>query len=187
MKSILQTILNKGFSAKYETEFTPLVSEELVFKCGATGFFELLVNDESIKKYQNWRTLPSRIPFKVEAGKKYKIEILFAQLNNWQANIEFDFGKEVDVDYTNLIKKLKGIDLVVFVGGLSSKLEGKEMPVSYPGFKRGDRTDIELPSSTFEFYDWSQRKITITAGEYEVYYGNSSDNKVLKMAKVTIQ
>jgi len=34
---------------------------------------------------------------------------------------------------------------VVFVGGLSTKLEGEEMPVSYPGFKGGDRTDIELP------------------------------------------
>jgi beta-glucosidase len=96
--------------------------------------------------YNNWRTLPSRIPFKVEAGKKYIIEIRYAQLNNWQANIEFDFGKEVDVDYTELVNKLKGIETVVFVGGISGNLEGEEMPVSYPGFKGGDRTNIELPS-----------------------------------------
>jgi len=38
------------------------------------------------------------------------------------------------------------VETVVFVGGLSGKLEGEEMPVSYPGFKGGDRTDIELPS-----------------------------------------
>lgn len=136
----------EGFSAKYETEFTPKVSEELVFKGGATGYFELLVNGISIQKYHNWRTLPSRIPFKVEAGKKYHIEIKYAQLYNWQANIEFNFGKEVDVDYTALINKLKDIDLVVFVGGISSMLEGEEMPVFYPGFKGGDRTNIELPS-----------------------------------------
>ncbi len=136
----------EGFSAVYETEFTPQVSEEIVFKGGATGAFELLVNGKSIQRYGNWRTLPARIPFKVEAGEKYKIEIRYAQLNNWQANIEFDFGKEVDVDYTELISKLKGIDLVVFVGGLSGNLEGEEMPVSYPGFKGGDRTNIELPS-----------------------------------------
>jgi len=135
----------EGFSAKYETEFTPKISEDLVFKCGATGYFELLVNGESIQKYQNWRTLPGRVPFKVETGKKYKIEIRYAQLNNWQANIEFDFGKEVDVDYTELINKLRGIDVVVFVGGLSGNLEGEEMPVSYPGFKGGDRTNIDLP------------------------------------------
>lgn len=136
----------EGFSAIYETEFTPSVTEELVFKGGATGHYELSVNGESLVSYDNWRTLPSRTPYTFEAGKKYKIEISYAQLNNWQANIEFNFGKEVDVDYTELIEKLKGIDLVVFVGGLSGKLEGEEMPVSYPGFKGGDRTNIELPS-----------------------------------------
>jgi len=135
----------EGFSVKYETEFIPAVSEEIVFKCGAAGFFELLVNGEVIRKYNNWRTLPSRIPFKVESGKKYTFEIRYAQLNNWEANIEFDFGKEVGVDYTNLLQKLKGIDVVVFAGGLSTQLEGEEMPVSYPGFKGGDRTDIQLP------------------------------------------
>lgn len=136
----------EGFSAKYQTEFVASKNEEIVFKCGATGYFELLVNGESLIKYENWRTLPSRIPFKVEAGKKYLIEIRYAQLYNWQANIEFDFGSEVDIDYSDLIKKLQGIDLVVFVGGLSGRLEGEEMPVSYPGFKGGDRTNIELPS-----------------------------------------
>lgn len=136
----------EGFSALFETEFIPSVSEEIVFKGGATGHFDLVVNGEQLLTYNNWRTLPSRTPFKVEAGKKYKIEIRYAQLNNWQANIEFEFGREVDVDYTALINKLKGIDVVVYVGGLSGNLEGEEMPVSYPGFKGGDRTDIELPS-----------------------------------------
>lgn len=133
------------FSAKYETEFQAPQTEEIVFKGGATGHFELLVNGKSLTKYDNWRTLPARLPFKVEAGKKYKIEILYAQMNDWQANIEFNFGKEINVDYTELINKLKGIDVVVFVGGLSTQLEGEEMPVSFPGFKGGDRTDIELP------------------------------------------
>ncbi|HRZ99031.1 MAG TPA: glycoside hydrolase family 3 C-terminal domain-containing protein, partial [Paludibacter sp.] len=136
----------EGFSGKYETEFTPAKTEEIVFKCGATGYFELFVNGVSLAKYNNWRTLPSRIPFNVESGKKYKIEIRYAQLNDWQANLEFDFGKEIDINYTDLIKKLAGTDIVVFVGGLSTLLEGEEMPVSYPGFKGGDRTDIELPA-----------------------------------------
>ncbi|MCX6329689.1 MAG: glycoside hydrolase family 3 C-terminal domain-containing protein [Bacteroidia bacterium] len=135
----------EGFSAKFESEFVASQNEEIVFKCGATGHFELLVNGESVTKYDNWRTLPSRHPFKVESGKKYKIEIRYAQLNDWQANLEFNFGKEVDADYTDLLKKLQGTDVVVFVGGLSTQLEGEEMPVSYPGFRGGDRTDIELP------------------------------------------
>lgn len=117
-----------------------------MFKGGATGFFELIINGETLQTYTNWRTLTTRIPFKVEAGKTYNIEIRYAQRENWQANIEFDFGREEDVDYTVLINKLKGIETVVFVGGLSGNLEGEEMPVSFPGFKGGDRTNMELPS-----------------------------------------
>jgi beta-glucosidase len=134
-----------GFSAIYETEFEAPETEEIVFKVGATGHFELLVNGASVARFDNWRTLPSRVPYKVEKGKKYKIEIKYAQLNTWQANLEFDFGKEVDIDFTGLINKLKGIDVAVFVGGLSTLLEGEEMPVNFPGFKGGDRTDIQLP------------------------------------------
>jgi beta-glucosidase len=133
------------FSALYETEFEAVETEEIVFKVGATGHFELVVNGNSILQFDNWRTLPTRVPFKVEKGKKYKIEIRYAQLNNWQANLEFDFGKELDINFSGLINKLKGIDVVVFVGGLSTLLEGEEMPVNYPGFKGGDRTDIQLP------------------------------------------
>lgn len=134
-----------GFSAKYETEFTAPETEEIAFKVGATGYFELFVNGKSLVQYNNWRTLPSRIAYNVEKGKTYQIEIRYAQLNNWQANLEFDFGKELDIDFTGLINKLKGIDEVIFVGGLSTLLEGEEMPVNFPGFKGGDRTDIELP------------------------------------------
>ena len=138
-------VILEGFSALYEADLIAPQTEEIVFKVGATGYFELLVNGASIAKYNNWRTVPSRVAYKVEKGKSYKVEIRYAQLNDWQANLELDFGKEVDVDYTGLINKLKGIDTVVFVGGLSTLLEGEEMPVSYPGFKGGDRTDIELP------------------------------------------
>ncbi len=135
----------EGFSVKYETEFEAPETEDIVFKCGATGYFELFVNGASLARYNNWRTLPSKINYKVVKGNTYKIEIRYAQLNNWQANLEFDFGKELDIDFTGLIDKLKAIDEIVFVGGLSTLLEGEEMPVSLPGFKGGDRTDIELP------------------------------------------
>jgi len=135
----------EGFSGLYETELVAPQTEEIVFKVGATGYFELFVNEQSIAKYNNWRTIPSRIAYKVEKGKIYRIEVRFAQLNNWQANLELDFGRELDINYTALLNTLKGIDTVVFVGGLSTLLEGEEMPVSYPGFKGGDRTDIELP------------------------------------------
>jgi beta-glucosidase len=84
----------------------------------------------------------------VEKGKKYNIELQFAAIFEWvDASLNFAFGKEIPVNYDELANKLKGIDIVVFVGGLTSKLEGEEMPIDIPGFKGGDRTNIELPGS----------------------------------------
>jgi beta-glucosidase len=140
-----------NFSVKYETVFEPTRDETIVLRYGATGLFELKINGESIKKYSNWRTVIAKTQFKVEKGKKYNIEISLTQQNDWQANIDFNFGKEKDVDYSNLIRKLKGIDLVIFAGGLSTQVEGEEMPVELPGFRGGDRTDIELPATQRNF------------------------------------
>lgn len=136
----------EDFSVLYETTFLASATEEIVFKYAAAGSFELLVNDSLLISYNNWRAIPSKMVFKLENGKSYKITVRYAQLNNWQANLEFDFGKEKDVDFAALIEKLKGVETVVFAGGLSTMLEGEEMPISYPGFKDGDRTEIELPA-----------------------------------------
>jgi beta-glucosidase len=45
---------------------------------------------------------------------------------------------------------------------------------------------INLPYTSFEFFDRATGKMTVTAGEYEVLYGNSSDDKNLKMNRITI-
>jgi beta-glucosidase len=44
------------------------------------------------------------------------------------------------------VKAAAAADVVVYVGGLNSHLEGEEMPVNYTGFSGGDRTDISLPA-----------------------------------------
>ena len=49
------------------------------------------------------------------------------------------------LDEAAVLKQLEGVDIVVFAGGISPRLEGEEMPVHVPGFSGGDRTDIELP------------------------------------------
>jgi len=49
-------------------------------------------------------------------------------------------------DFKEISKALEGIDTVIFAGGISPRIEGEEMDVELPGFRGGDRTDIELPA-----------------------------------------
>ncbi|MGD0592045.1 MAG: xylan 1,4-beta-xylosidase [Bacteroidota bacterium] len=148
----------KEFSCKYETVYQPSQSGEIVVNLGGVGRCELLVNGESMYNFNSWRPSPSRVPLKVEKGKEYKIEIKFIQEQDWtNASIKLNIGREIPVKYDALIEKLRGIDTVIFVGGISPWLEGEEMSVLLPGFKGGDRTDIELPASQRNFL-WALKK-----------------------------
>ena len=135
----------ENFSGKYETVYKPFESGEIAFKLEACGGFELIINGDTISRIYMWRPLPRLVTYKVEKGKEYKIEACFRQLYDWTASLTMNFGKEVPVNYDALIEKLKDVDMVIFAGGISSQLEGEEMPVQLPGFRGGDRTDIELP------------------------------------------
>lgn len=44
------------------------------------------------------------------------------------------------------LRSAETADLIVFVGGLTSKFEGEEMVVQAPGFSGGDRTSLDLPA-----------------------------------------
>jgi len=134
-----------NFSAIYKTNFKPTESGEITFNTEACGAFQLIVNGDTIGRSRMWRALPHNFSYRVEKGKEYKIEARFRQIDNWTASLGFNFGKQIPVEFNSLIEKLKGIDVVVFVGGISPRLEGEEMPVHLPGFKGGDRTNIELP------------------------------------------
>ncbi len=47
--------------------------------------------------------------------------------------------------FANAVTAAKWADVVVYVGGINSDLEGEESPLALEGFSGGDRTRIELP------------------------------------------
>ncbi len=139
------------FSARYETVFRPTKSGEVVINVESVSRFDVVVNGEVKVRHATWRTTPTRTPIKVETGREYKIEIHFAHMPTYGASIKVNIGTESEIDYSDIIGRLKGIDKVVFVGGIAPSLEGEEMPVEIDGFKGGDRTHIELPAVQRDF------------------------------------
>ena len=137
------------FSVKYETVYKPVESGEIVLRAEALGQCTLLVNGVSINQFgYTWRSSITRIPLQTEKGKEYRIELRFTNDREAShASLNLVIGKERPIEYGELVKKLKDVDLVIFAGGISPQLENEEMPILVPGFKGGDRTDIELPAS----------------------------------------
>jgi beta-glucosidase len=63
-------------------------------------------------------------------------------------------------------------DAVIYVGGISPKLEGEEMKVNYEGFSGGDRTRIELPEVQTELLQ------ALQAGGRPVVFVNCSGSAI---------
>ena len=139
------------FSAKYETTFTPKASGEYVINVEGTGHFEVWVNGERKQHQHTWRTTPTRTALQAEANQAFQIEIRYAFVPTWGADLKINIAKEEVINYQTLIDQLKDFQKVIFVGGISPALEGEEMPVNTEGFRGGDRTSIELPRVQRDF------------------------------------
>ena len=81
-----------------------------------------------------------------KAGKDYHIKIDYVQQNDMGV-MQFDILHKGTPTMDEVVSKADGYDVVVFVGGISPRLEGEEMKVNIEGFKGGDRTDIQLPQA----------------------------------------
>ena len=141
----------EDFSAKYETVFTPKEAGEYVVNVEGCGHFELYIDGQQKFRHHIWRTTPNRVPIQAQAGRSYNIEVRFSHIHTYNANLKINVAKEQPINYQATIDQLKGIDKVIFVGGISPALEGEEMPVDIDGFKGGDRTHIELPKVQRDF------------------------------------
>ena len=140
-----------GFSAKYETVFRPKQNSKVLLDVAACGHYEVYLNGEKKSEKSDWRTAESRIEFEGVKGKEYQIEIRYAEMPNYNADMKISIGHETPIDYSASLKQLKDCETVVFVGGIAPQLEGEEMPIEIEGFKGGDRTNIELPKVQREF------------------------------------
>lgn len=134
------------FSATYNSVFTPVISGEVEFEIYAYGKGRLRINGEEVKGFSNKHGgRKSTYTLKVQAGKPYEVELDFEYLRN-DAQLNFDIGFKKEVDIKKSVERVKDADVVIFAGGISPSFEGEEMGVNLPGFKKGDRTDIELPA-----------------------------------------
>ena len=134
------------FSATYNSVLTPLQSGEVVFEIYTYGSGCLRINGEEVKRFRNThggRSLDYTL--QVKAGVPYDIELDFEYFRS-DAQLNFDIGFKQKVNIDASVACVKDADVVVFAGGISPLLEGEEMGVNLPGFRGGDRTDIELPA-----------------------------------------
>ena len=134
-----------NFTATYESTFTPQKDGEVNLDFYYCGKITILVDGQEVKSFRtNHGSRAGGHKMKVNAGQAYALQFNF-EYSMGDAQLNFDLGFKEDVNIAQAVDEAKKADVIVFVGGISPSLEGEEMGVNLPGFKRGDRTEIELP------------------------------------------
>ena len=134
------------FSARYDGTLIPAEDETLYLRVGADDLVRVIVNGDTLVNIWKVRQrIQEATPeLKVKKGNSYQIQIDYVQ-EGGMAAMQFDVCKKQMPTREQLLNQIGDAETVVFVGGISPRVEGEEMKVSDPGFKGGDRTDIELP------------------------------------------
>lgn len=136
----------ENFSARYDGTLIPTEDETLYLRVGADDKVRVIVNGDTLVDIWKVRQrIQEATPeLKVKKGGSYRIQIDYVQ-EGGMAAMQFDVCKKLTPTREQLLAQIGSAETVVFVGGISPRVEGEEMKVSDPGFKGGDRTDIELP------------------------------------------
>jgi beta-glucosidase len=120
------------------------------------GFARVLVNEKPVA--QGWAGADDVGETKVghihlEQGKKVSLKVDYSKTTAGPVRAQMIWSKYDPKPSSEAIAAAKDADVVVAVLGITSELEGEEMPVSEEGFKGGDRTSIDLPKPEEELLE----------------------------------
>jgi beta-glucosidase len=112
----------------------------------ADGYGQVLVNGKQVA--QEWMTSqPEEALGRVhlEAGKKVSLKVVYGPMGKSSVHAQLVWVPVNRAPSAASLAAAKDADVIVAVVGITSQLEGEEMPVNEDGFKGGDRTSLDLP------------------------------------------
>ncbi len=144
----------KTFGVQWSGFLTPNESGDFILGLRAEGFARLTADGKQVAMAFGGGGGPSAGVGRVhlEKGHKIAINISYGSTNG-KAHAELIWAKVNNAPSPEAIAAAKNADAVIAVVGITSQLEGEEMPVSEPGFLGGDRTSIDLPQPEEELVE----------------------------------
>ena len=134
------------------------VNETADYSIGVRGignFATVLINGKPLAmQYLNSERSQTKVGhIHLEQGKKMSLKVRYRQTKAGPTQAQLIWAKYDPKPDPAAIEAAKNADVVIAVMGITSELEGEEMPVSEEGFKGGDRTSIDLPKPEQELLE----------------------------------
>jgi beta-glucosidase len=133
----------EGVSVEWTGSLTPAETGDYLLGITADGFAGVRVNDKQVAQGWGGGTHMGRVH--LIKGEKANITVSYGQRSGEKVMARLVWAKVDNAPSPAAIEAARKADVVVAVVGITSELEGEEMPVSEPGFFGGDRTSLDLP------------------------------------------
>ncbi|MDE2263091.1 MAG: glycoside hydrolase family 3 C-terminal domain-containing protein [Gammaproteobacteria bacterium] len=133
---------NSAFTVEWKGFIDPPKSGDYLIGVKADGFAQVTVGDEQVVRM--YIEASNMSPVHLEKGHPVKLDVVYGRRGD-KPEARLIWAPVNDKPDPAAVAAARNADVVVAAVGITSRLEGEEMPVHYPGFRGGDRTNLEIP------------------------------------------
>ncbi|MGA7155360.1 MAG: glycoside hydrolase family 3 C-terminal domain-containing protein [Acidobacteriaceae bacterium] len=138
---------HKKFGVEWTGFLTPPDSGDYLIGVRADGSVSVKVNGKEVAQEFRTHGVESKLGrVHLEKGQKVALSVEYGAPETGNPAAQLIWAPVNNAPSPEAIAAAKQADVVIAVVGITSQLEGEEMPVSEPGFLGGDRTSIDMPA-----------------------------------------
>jgi beta-glucosidase len=136
----------KSLGVQWTGFMTPPDSGDYLIGIRADGFARVTVDGKEVALQFRTHGAEAKVGrVRLAKGEKVALSVIYSNMRGGQPRAQLIWARVNNAPSPEAVTAARNADVVIAVVGITSQLEGEQMPVNEPGFLGGDRTSIDLP------------------------------------------
>ena len=132
-----------GLSVEWTGYLNPTVTGDYLIGIKADGIARVSLDDKRVAGMFGNNSSLGQVH--LEKGHRVKLEVTYGDFGGGKPEAQLIWAPVNNAPDPAAVAAARNADVVIAVVGITSRLEGEEMPVEQPGFLGGDRTSLDMP------------------------------------------
>jgi beta-glucosidase len=137
-----------GFWVEWAGLLNPNATGDYLLGIEADGFARVSADGKLVAQVFGNNTNFGQIH--LEKGHSVKLDVMYGHIGDGKAEAQLLWTPMNNAPDPAAVAAAKNADVTIAVVGITSRLEGEEMPIEQPGFLGGDRTSLDMPKQEEE-------------------------------------
>jgi len=141
----------RGLWVEWTGLLSPIATGEYLLGIKGDGFARVAIDDKQVARLFGNSSNLGRVH--LEKGHPVRLDVSYGHFGEGDPQAQLIWAPVSNAPDPAALAAARNADVVVAVVGITSRLEGEEMPVEQPGFLGGDRTSLDLPQPEEELVE----------------------------------